>query len=136
MTLKAIRFGAALCVIAAVSAEGAAPPTVGSPPAVVGRCAFTTIRWVGQRLGDPETHRDVPDTGSSLTLVNGVMGVSYDQVPAVNRSRAGDPVMTCLARLPRHCPPGDRRGKWYATANLRTNEAWMLPDSEHQCGGA
>jgi hypothetical protein len=44
--------------------------------------------------------------------------------------------MTCLTKLPTHCPPGDQRGKWYTTTNLRTDESWTLPDAEHMCGGA
>jgi hypothetical protein len=39
-------------------------------------------------------------------------------------------------RLPTNCPPGDHRGKLYTTTNLRTEEAWTLPDAEHGCGGA
>ena len=109
---------------------------IAKPPAALGRCAFTTIAWVGQRLGDGSGRPIVPSPGSALTLANGVRGVAYDDVPAVQKSRIGDRVMTCLAKLPRHCPPGDRRGKWYTTTNLRTDEAWTLPDAEHMCGGA
>ena len=109
-----------------------APP---GPPTRVGMCAFTTIRSVGQRLEDG-AGRPVPDSGSSIMLANRVYGVSYDQVAAVQHSRVGDRVMTCLAKLPTHCPPGDQRGRWYTTTNLRTYESWTLPDAEHMCGGA
>ncbi len=55
---------------------------------------------------------------------------------AVDRSRPGDPVRICLVSIPKHCPPGDNRGRTYKTTNLRTHRAWTLPDSEHMCGGA
>lgn len=113
----------------------ASTPTPG-PPATLGTCAFTTIAWVGQRLGDGSGRPIVPSPGSSVRLADGVLGVSYDDVPAIQRSRVGDRAMTCLAKLPRSCPPGDRRGRWYTTTNLRTDEAWTLPDAEHGCGGA
>ena len=122
--------------LALIAAAGPAAAMTDRPPAVVGHCAFTTIGWVGQRLGDGSGRPLVPSPGSAVTLADGVRGVSYDDVPAVARSRVGYRVMTCLAKLPRHCPPGDGRGRWYTTTNLRTDEAWTLPDAEHQCGGA
>jgi hypothetical protein len=107
------------------------------PPAMrVGTCVRTTIREVSQRLEDGITHRPMPDSGSAVEFANGLYQVSYDQVPAVNQSRRGDPVFVCLMSLPDHCPPGDVRGKLYTTTNLRTEESWTLPDSEHGCGGA
>jgi hypothetical protein len=107
------------------------------PPAMrVGTCVRTSIREVSQRLEDGATHRPMPDSGSAVEFANGLYQVSYDQVPEVNRSRRGDPVFVCLMSLPQHCPPGDVRGKLYTTTNLRTEESWTLPDSEHGCGGA
>ena len=107
------------------------------PPAMrVGTCVRTTIREVSQRLEDGVTHRSMPDSGSAVEFANGLYQVSYDQVPAVNQSRRGDPVFICLMRLPDHCPPGDVRGKLYTTTNLRTGDSWTLPDAEHGCGGA
>ena len=38
--------------------------------------------------------------------------------------------------VPENCPPGDDRGKIYKATNLRTNESWEAPDSQHSCGGA
>lgn len=125
----------ALTLALATAGIAAAPPPTARPPARVGACAFITVRRVSQRLED-ETGHVIPDSGSAVALADGVYGVSYDEVPAVNRARRGDRVMTCLTRLPRHCPPGDDRGRWYTTTDLRTDEAWMLPDAEHQCGGA
>jgi hypothetical protein len=107
------------------------------PPAMrVGTCVRTTIARVSQRLEDGVTHRVIPDSGSSVEFANGLYQVSYDQVPAVNQSRRGDPVFVCLMKLPVHCPPGDVRGKLYTTTNLRTDDSWTLPDAEHGCGGA
>ena len=118
---------------AALPLLAAAPAS--AMPVRLGTCAFTTIKRIETRLEDAD-HRPVPESGAAVALANGVYGVSYDHVPAVERSRVGDRVMTCLARLPTHCPPGDRRGRWYLTGNLRTGEAWLLPDAEHMCGGA
>jgi hypothetical protein len=125
---------------AALPLFGAAPSPPPPPPvwapAKPGTCAFTTVKSVGQRLQDESTGREIPDSGSAVELANGVPGVSYDQVAAVNESKPGDPVMVCLVRLPRNCPPGDRRGRVYTATNLRTMHAWTLPDAQHACGGA
>ena len=104
-------------------------------PTRVGTCAFTRVTGVHQRLVG-ENGREIPDSGSSVELANGVYGVSYEQVPAVQASRRGDRVITCLISIPRSCPPGDARGRVYTTTNLRTEESWTLPDSQHRCGGA
>lgn len=130
-----IRTLASLLAAASLIASPAGASDRGHPPLGVGTCAFTRVLRVEQRLEDG-SGRLVPNSGSAVMLANGVYGVSYDQVAAVNRSRPGDRVLTCLARLPTHCPPGDARGRWYVTANLRTDESWMLPDAEHLCGGA
>lgn len=102
----------------------------------VGMCARTTVRSVGQRLMDGGTGRVIPNSGSTITLANGVIGISYDQIAGINGSRRADPVLTCLVSIPRRCPPGDLRGRHYTTTNLRTLESWTLPDSAHGCGGA
>jgi hypothetical protein len=125
---------AAIAIILLLGASAPPGPTATRPPTRLGTCAFTTVRVVTQRLEDKG--RPVPNSGSSITLKNGVYGVSYDQVAPVQHSRVGDRVMTCLAKLPTHCPPGDQRGRWYTTTNLRTYESWTLPDAEHMCGGA
>ena len=130
---KAILATALLLAVQPAQAQrrGARPPAM-----AVGTCVRTTIAQVSQRLEDGSTHRVIPDSGSAVTFANGLYQVSYDQVPAVNRSRRGDPVFVCLMMLPENCPPGDVRGKLYTTTNLRTGESWTLPDSEHGCGGA
>src|SRR5688572_18203642 len=98
-------------------------------PTRVGTCAFTSVASVHQRLVG-EDRREIPDSGSSVELANGVYGVSYEQVAAVNNSRPGDRVITCLVSIPRGCPPGDNRGRLYTTTNLRTEESWTLQDSQ------
>lgn len=122
------------CIAQQSEAQRRAPAR---PPAMrVGTCVRTTIREVSQRLEDGVTHRPMAGSGSAVEFANGLYQVSYEEVPAVNQSRRGDPVFVCLMRLPDHCPPGDVRGKLYTTTNLRTEESWTLPDSEHSCGGA
>jgi hypothetical protein len=126
-----------LALLVAVQPAQAQRRAAARPPAMrVGTCVRTSIREVSQRLEDGATHRPMPDSGSAVEFANGLYQVSYDQVPEVNRSRRGDPVFVCLMNLPQHCPPGDVRGKLYTTTNLRTEESWTLPDSEHGCGGA
>jgi hypothetical protein len=71
-----------------------------------------------------------------VNFANGGYQVSYDEVQAIDQAQVGDPVVLCLVRLPQNCPPGDERGKVYATVDLRTLLFWVLPDSEHSCGGA
>jgi uncharacterized protein YecT (DUF1311 family) len=99
-------------------------------PTAIGACALTTVSRVGYRLdGDP-------GSGSAIEEANRLIQISYDQIPQIDASRRGDPVLICLVSLPQDCPPGDDRGKVYAGANLRTLGAWTAPDSEHSCGGA
>jgi hypothetical protein len=77
-----------------------------------------------------------PDSGSSITLANGLYGVSYDAEPGVERSQEGDVVVACLAEIPKDCPAGDDRGYIWDYTNHRTGAKWSMPDSEHSCGGA
>jgi uncharacterized protein len=109
--------------------SGAAQPPAALPRAV-GACSLTRIAQVGTRLDG------APGSGSAVNEVNQAYQVSYDQIPAIDRSRPGDPALVCLISLPQHCPPGDDRGRIYGVANLRTLGAWAEPDSEHSCGGA
>jgi hypothetical protein len=101
-----------------------------SLPTAVGQCTQTTIAKVETRL------EGMPGSGSAVSFANGGYQVSYDTVPAITQSRAGDPVTMCLVSIPQGCPPGDNRGRQYKTTDLRTKESWTLPDSEHSCGGA
>lgn len=99
-------------------------------PANVGDCIQTTVTVVGPRL------EGVPESGSSVTYANGLYQVSYDVVPAIANTQPGDDVRLCLVSVPENCPPGDNRGRVYDATNLRTNETWTAPDSQHMCGGA
>lgn len=103
-------------------------PAVG--PANIGECIETTVVSVGPRL------EGLPDSGSSVLYANGMTQVSYDVLPSVNNSGTGDTVRLCLVSVPENCPPGDDRGRVYTATNLRTNETWTAPDSQHMCGGA
>ena len=99
-------------------------------PTYVGACSLTTVTQVTTRLDG------IAGSGSDVREANGAAEVSYDQIPASDASRRGDPALVCLVSLPSNCPPGDDRGKTYAVADLRTLGAWAAPDSEHMCGGA
>lgn len=99
-------------------------------PRYVGACSLTTVTQVTTRLDG------IAGSGSDVREANGAAEVSYDQIPASDASRRGDPALVCLVSLPSNCPPGDDRGKTYAVADLRTLGAWSAPDSEHMCGGA
>ena len=114
---------------------GAAPGPARHLPQAPGTCVWTQVKEVTQRLGVDADHPE-PGSGSTIGFANGLYLFSYDQIAAVNESRAGDRVMLCLVRLPRHCPPGDARGKVYTATNLRTEQSWTMPDAEHSCGGA
>ncbi len=107
-------------------------------PTKVGQCTKATIKQIGTRFGERlvKPKGSDMDTGTSVALSNGVYGVSYSFVEAVAKSRVGDKVTTCLVSLPKNCPEGDDRGKFYTTTNLRTQGSWTLPDSQHMCGGA
>jgi uncharacterized protein len=115
--------------------SGAAMPV--TLPPKPGSCSLSRIRAVGSRLGDGTgLVGNDPGSGSMVVEANGAQEVFYDQIPAADRSRAGDPALVCLIELPQDCPPGDDRGKVYGVANLRSLGAWSGPDAEHSCGGA
>jgi len=106
----------------------------GRPPASIprrpGDCTLTSVKRVDHRLeGDPQS-------GSAIEEADGLIQVSYEDIPPIDASRRGDPVLVCLVSLPQDCPPGDDRGKVYSATNLRTGESWEAPDSQHSCGGA
>ena len=105
----------------------------------VGECTSSVIRETSYRLCSPDENGVcIPeaDSGSSVELENGIYGVSYESVDAINHSQSGDPVVACLIEVPQDCPPGDDRGYVWGVDNLRTHEHWDLPDSQHGCGGA
>jgi hypothetical protein len=108
-------------------------------PQRVGQCVNTMITSIADRFGEKinaSASKDGFDPGTAIQFANGGSQVSYEKETVIIRSRVGDQVYMCLRELPRDCPPGDNRGRIYNTKNLRTGEAWTLPDSQHSCGGA
>jgi hypothetical protein len=112
------------------AAEQQADASAAALPTNIGDCAETTVTLVGTRL------EGVADSGSGIVYANGLTQVDYAAVPGIDHSTIGDAVRVCLVSIPENCPPGDDRGRFYAATNLRTNETWTLPDSQHMCGGA
>jgi hypothetical protein len=108
---------------------------VHAQPARLGQCVITSVSRVETRLVD-DAKKPVSGSGSAIEFANGGYQVSYEQVRAVDTSRRGDRVKMCLVSIPRDCPPGDERGRVYKVTNLRTRASWILPDSQHTCGGA
>jgi hypothetical protein len=106
------------------------PPKHGFPK--VGSCYASRITSVEGRLGGSPDG----DSGSQVGFQNGVIQTSYEVVRPIVRSRVGDKVTMCVIELPKDCPPNDFRGVVYRTHNWRTKESWILPNSEHDCGGA
>jgi hypothetical protein len=99
-------------------------------PKKVGECVATSVKDVSSRL------EGVPDSGSAIEYTDGIYQVSYDMIPEITASRAGDKIRLCLISIPSGCPKGDDRGKGYRATNLRTHKSWEAMDSEHMCGGA
>ena len=120
----------------AALAAFAAPAAAAGVPKHVGQCVRTAVKGVSTRLVGGSNDEPVAGSGSAISFANGGYQVSYDQLPAVDSSRPGDPVEMCLVSIPSDCPPGDARGREYRTTNLRTHKSWRLPDFEHSCGGA
>lgn len=114
--------------------SGPVYPTVGELPAEIGQCVETTIETISSRF-QADINAD-PNDGSVVSFANGGVQVSYEKEQAIIHSEYGDQVMMCLVSIPQDCPPGDDRGKIYTTTNMRTQESWTLPDSQHSCGGA
>ena len=121
----------------AMAISGGSAPASRSLPRSVGQCVQTSVTSVTPRLdpGHRPTSADF-DSGTAINFANGGYQVSYEREQPLLQSRPGDAAVLCLIEIPRHCPPGDARGRIYAASNLRTGMSWTLPDSEHGCGGA
>lgn len=128
-------YGSSVRVPASVSATDMTPSVPAESkrlPAREGDCALTRITDIHGRLeGDTDF-----SSGTGVEFANGGHQVDYDRVEALVASRRGDPVLMCLTAIPKHCPPGDDRGRAYTSTNLRTHRTWSLADSQHMCGGA
>lgn len=105
-------------------------------PTSIGQCAMTHIATLTARLGDDPLDTASSDSGSAATFTNGGAVVSYDREPGLVRSKVGDPAIICLMSIPRDCPKGDERGRFYYSIDLATKGKWALPDAQHLCGGA
>ena len=108
-------------------------------PKRIGQCSYTSITAITDRFDQklsPSPPTDGFDPGTKIRYANDVYQFSYEKETAIIRSAIGDKVQICLIEIPKNCPPGDSRGRVYNTKNLRTGEAWSLPDSQHSCGGA
>jgi hypothetical protein len=103
-------------------------------PTKVGDCVETTIATITGRF-QADINAD-PNDGTVVSFENGGVQVSYEKEQAIINSEFGDSVMMCLVSIPQDCPPGDDRGRIYTTTNMRTQQSWTLPDSQHPCGGA
>jgi uncharacterized protein len=118
--------------------EARSEPPTKNLPGQVGRCTTTKIASISTRFGDelkpPADEFD--SSGSAVSFANGGYQVSYSYISAIADSHIGDEVLLCLVSLPKNCPPGDDRGKFYSATNLRTKGSWLLPDAQHMCGGA
>ena len=106
-------------------------------PTKLGQCSSTAVVNVAPRLqsGDAIAPADF-DSGTSVTFENNGFQVSYERENALLNSKRSDRVVMCLISIPHHCPPNDDRGRIYVVTNLRTQQTWTLPDSQHSCGGA
>jgi hypothetical protein len=106
------------------------------PPTQVGQCSDTFVANVGSRLADGATGQPIAGSGTVISFTNGMSLVSYDTVPAAAASKLKDKVKMCLYSVPKNCPPGDNRGKFYNVMNYRTHGKFRMSDSQHLCGGA
>jgi uncharacterized protein len=112
-------------------------PATAGMPARVGACTVTKIASLTTRFGEALKPPAADfDPGSAVTFANRGYQVSYSYMSALADSQVGDEVLVCLVSIPKNCPRGDDRGKFYASTNLRTNGTWVLPDAQHMCGGA
>ena len=113
---------------------------VSGVPERVGTCSRTKIKAIGTRLHDrqmivpPKNYTE--NEGTTIQYDNGGFQVSYEFNPDVAASRIGDQVIFCLVSIPKNCPPGDDRGKVYSATNLRNLRSWIMPATQHSCGGA
>lgn len=99
----------------------------------VGTCYSARITSLWTHSGG---HRRYPYAGTQVEFDIGLTQVEYSYVGAVARSRVGDAVRVCVHDLPEDCPGYDLRGIGYRATNLRTDERWVMGDSQHVCRGA
>jgi uncharacterized protein len=117
---------------AAAAAKDADQPL----PRAIGQCAVTHIVELTTRFGEGPLQDADANAGSLVTYTNEGAQVSYGHDDGLASSRVGDPVAVCLIAIPRDCPAGDERGRVYYGVDLTIGGSWVLPDSQHMCGGA
>jgi uncharacterized protein len=121
----------------ALDTAAAAPKNAEQPmPTKIGECALTHITQLTTRFAEGELASASPEDGSVVVFANDGSLISYDREPGLVASHVGDPAAICLMSIPRDCPAGDGRGKVYYGVDLVVKSTWMLPDSQHMCGGA
>jgi uncharacterized protein len=113
-------------------------PALDGIPTRIGQCSITKVASISSRFGGELKHptTDEMDTGAAVSYANRGYQVSYSYVESIANSQIGDEVLLCLVSIPKNCPPGDSRGRFYSATNLRTKGSWLLPDAQHICGGA
>ena len=84
----------------------------------IGDCTNTAVKAI----------RPAHARGIEILFANGGFGTSYEPVPSISQSQAGDPIQLCLEAIPEGRPVGDDRGRVYHATNWRTNGSWSLPD--------
>jgi uncharacterized protein len=108
-------------------------------PKVLGHCTRTKIISITGRFGETlkwPHPKDEIVSGTAVRYANGAYQVSYNYEEEVARSHVGDDVLLCLSTIPRHCPPGDDRGRLYSATTIEAHRSWIMSDSQHICGGA
>lgn len=109
--------------------------TTNYQPNRLAECAHTRIKRATTRFGEAIADYSNDDAGTAISYENGLYQVSYGR-ESLHGLKAGQEVVICLMSIPRDCPNGDNRGRTYYVLNLATNTEWVLPDSQHFCGGA
>ena len=103
-------------------------------------CVETTVTTIGSRLTDGDD-KPIPGTGSYVAFASGLGLVAYSTPKVLELERPGDKVQVCLIAVPKGCPKGDDRGKFYRVFDYRHKAAYQkasyqMADSQHMCGGA
>lgn len=107
-------------------------------PQMRGHCTRTQIASITGRFGETlkfPLSKDDEVSGTAVKYTNDIYQISYGYEEDVARSHIGDQVLLCLSSIPRNCPPGDNRGREYSATNLTSRTSWIMPDSQHMCGG-
>ncbi|MCO6185404.1 lysozyme inhibitor LprI family protein [Rhizobium sp. L1K21] len=104
-------------------------------PSVPAQCVMSHVTEVMTRFGEPLSY-DNSESGTVFQFANGLYQVSYDREWPMNEVKAGHKVVLCLTQIPHDCPDGDNRGYFYYGLDTETHGSWIMPDSQHMCGGA